>query len=125
MPKLIIEYRTKDEKEKYYKSETYFIFSIESKTTTISITPNETRMFKELIYEIEKDLQDGYHLNKDESFDISEFDKSIMEYEEEYNERVGSKKIMYFKEIFEEVKSNRINSEQDVLNFLERGCYKC
>ena len=100
MPKLIIEYRTKDEKEKYYKSETYFIFSIESKTTTISIAPNETRMFKELIYEIEKDLQDGYHLNKDESFDISEFDKSIMEYEEEYNERVGSKKIMYFKEIF-------------------------
>ena len=76
MPKLKIEYRTKEQdRENYFKDNTYFTFIIKDRTTIISIAPNETRKLNDIVYGTEEELQDGYHLQEDEKFEISEFDK--------------------------------------------------
>ena len=89
MPKLEIEYRTKEQdRENYFKDNTYFTFTIKDRTTVISIAPSETRNLSDIVYGIEEELQDGYHLQKDEKFEISQFDKYVIEYEEKYKTRI-------------------------------------
>jgi len=91
MPKLKIEYRTKEQdRENYFKDNTYFTFKLKDKTTIISIAPNETEKLSDIVHEIEKELQDGHHFEKNEMFEISEFDKQIMETEENMKYRVDS-----------------------------------
>lgn len=97
MAKLIIEYRTKDEKN-CLENQTYFIFDIKTKTTTISIAPNETRKLNEIVNGIEKELQDGYHLNKDEKFNIiieKRVEKIARDYKEEEIKQIN---LMFNKE---------------------------
>lgn len=54
MAKLMIEYRTKDE-ENNLKNQTYFIFDIKTRATTISIAPDEKRKLNEIVNGIEKE----------------------------------------------------------------------
>lgn len=106
MAKLVIEYRTEDEGN-YLKGQTYFSYTFENKTTIISIAPEETRKLNEIVYGIEKQLQDGYHLQKDEKFDIKESGQFIMDWENE-NNRMDNELYPYFKFIGE----NKDNSEK-------------
>lgn len=114
MPKLIIECRENDEKENYFKENTYFIFTLKDKTTRISIAPNEKRHLKEIIDGIEESLQDGFHLNKNESFEISEFDKNIIEYERKTQKRVRNNLYNIFKNLNEQVKNGITTWENEI-----------
>ena len=98
MPKLKIEYRTKEQdRESCFKDSTYFTFTIKDRTTVISIAPNETRKLSDIVYGIEKELQDGYHLQSGEKFEIDEEIKFIMEYEKTENRRMNNELYPYFK----------------------------
>ncbi len=123
MAKLVIEYRTKDE-ENYLKGQTYFIYTFDSRTTTISIAPDETRKLREIVKGIEKELQDGFYLKENETLEIDDTDKSIMEYEEEKNRRIEGKLYPILKLIYK----NKDNPEQ-IERFLkilcESGCSEC
>lgn len=107
MNKLVIEYRTDDTKD-YVKRGTCYSFFYEDRRTVISIDPEEKRKLSEIVFGIEKQLQDGFHLQKNEHFDIDEVHKCIMEYEKENNCRVDNKIYPYTRYIFE----NKDNPEQ-------------
>ena len=119
MPKLIIEYRTEDNDNDYFKGNTYFAFTVKDKTTQISIVPNETRKLSEIVYKIEKELQDGYHFEQDEKFDISEFDKQIMELEENIGHRVNSRVYNWCKRGDEAVREGKTTFD-NLIKILER-----
>ena len=119
MPKLIIEYRTEDNDNDYFKGNTYFAFTVKDKTTQISIVPNETRKLSEIVYKIEKELQDGYHFEQDEKFDISEFDKLIMELEENIGHRVNSRVYNWCKRGDEPVREGKTTFD-NLIKILER-----
>lgn len=122
MPKLIIEYRENDEKENYFKENTYFIFTLKDKTTRISIAPNEERHLKEIVDGIEESLKDGFHLNKNESFEITEFDKDIIEYEEKYKKRIRNDIYNILRNLDEQVKDRKTTWEEIVIKTeLNRG----
>ena len=113
MPKLEIEYRTKEQdKENYFKDSTYFTFIIKDRTTVISIAPNETRKLKDIAYGIEKELQDGYHLRKHERFKISKFDKYVIEYESQINKRIDSYVYNFCKNGYKLVEEDKATLEQ-------------
>ena len=99
MGKLIIVYRTEDREDDYLKGKTYYSFLYEGKKTVISIAPGERRKLSEIVFGIEKILQDGFHLEKDERFDIDKEDKLIMEYEVEKKCRMDNKLYPYFRNI--------------------------
>lgn len=114
MQKLEIEYRTKEQgKENYFKDSTYFTFTIKDRTTVISIAPSETRNLSDIVYGIEEELQDGYHLQKDEKFEIDEEIKFIMEYEEKEDRRMDNELYPYFKFI---AQNNPEKSKQSYVN---------
>mgnify|MGYP004509743167 FL=1 len=120
MPKLEIEYRTKkQDKENYFKDSTYFTFAIKDRTTLISIAPSETRNLSDIVYGIEEELQDGYHLQKDEKFEIDEEIKFIMEYEEKEDRRMDNELYPYFRFIA----LNRNNPEKlnQLLRYVNGG----
>lgn len=102
MSKLKIEYRTEEqEKGNYFKGQTYWTFTIQDKTTVISIAPNETRKLEEIVKGIEKEAQDGFHLQENEHFEIEDADQCIMEYEKESGHRVDSELYPYTRYIFQ------------------------
>lgn len=107
MAKLFIEYRTEENDNDYFKGNTYFSFSVKDKETQISIAPNETRKLAEIVYKIEKELQDGFHFEQDEKFDISEFDKQIMELEESIGHRIHYRTYNWCKMGYEAVKQGK------------------
>lgn len=113
MPKLEIEYRTKEQdKVNYFKDSTYFTFTIKDRTTVISIAPNETRKLSNIVYGIEEELQDGYHLQKDEKFEISQFDKYVIEYEEKYKTRIDSLVYNFVKNNYKELQEGLITVQE-------------
>lgn len=113
MCKLNIEYRTKEQDENnYFKGETYFTFIFDNKTTIISIAPDETRKLSEIVYGIEKELQDGYHLNKNEKFEIEPFDKYVMEYEENSENRFNSTTYNFSKKGYQLVQEGKATYDQ-------------
>lgn len=98
MPKLKVEYRTKEQdRESCFRDSTYFVFTIKDRTTVISIAANETRNLSDIVYGIEEELQDGYHLQSGEKFEIDEEIKFIMEYEKTENRRMNNELYPYFK----------------------------
>ncbi len=121
MPKLIIEYRENDEKENYFKENTYFIFTLKDKTTRISIAPNEKRHLKEIVDGIEESLKDGFHLNKNESFEITEFDKNIIEYEEKYKKRIRNDIYNILRNLDEQIKDKIMTWKEIVTKIESRG----
>lgn len=113
MAKLKIEYRTKEQdRENYFKDSTYFIFIIEDRTTVISIAANETRKLCDIVYGIEKELQDGFHLQGDEKFEISEFDKYVIEHEEKYSTRIDSLVYNFVKNNYKELQEGLITIQE-------------
>lgn len=113
MQKLEIEYRTKEQdKENYFKDSTYFTFTFKDRTTVISIAPSETRKLSNIVYGIEEELQDGYHLQKDEKFEISEFDKYVIEYEEKYKTRIDSLVYNFVKNNYRELQEGLITVQE-------------
>lgn len=126
MKKLEIEYRTKEQdKENYFKGSTYFTFTIKGRTTVISIAPNETRNLSDIVYGIEEGLQDGYHLQKDEKFEISEFDKYVIKYESQINKRIDSKVYNICKNAYQLVEEGKTTWEHLIKELNERGCSEC
>ena len=121
MPKLIIEYRENDEKENYFKENTYFIFTLKDKTTRISIAPNEKRHLKEIVDGLEESLKDGFHLNKNESFEITEFDKNIIEYEEKYKKRIRNDIYNILRNLDEQIKDKIMTWKEIVTKIESRG----
>lgn len=116
MRKLEIEYRTKEQdKENYFKDSTYFTFTIKDRTTVISIAPSETRKLSDIVYGIEEELQDGYHLQKDEKFEISQFDKYVIEYEEKYKTRIDSLVYNFVKNNYKELQEGLITAQELIL----------
>ena len=87
---------------------------MKDKTTRISIAPNENRYLKEIVYGIEESLKDGFHLNKNESFEISEFDKNIIEYEMKTQKRVRNNLYNIFKNLNEQVKNGITTWENEI-----------
>mgnify|MGYP004563160613 FL=1 len=124
MAKLKIEYRIKDE-ESYLKGKTYFSYSLLSKTTEISIAPEETRTLDEIISGIEKELQDGFHLQKNEKFEISKFDKYVIEYEKQICKRIDSYVYNFCKNGYKLVQDGRSTWEDLIEQLEERRCSKC
>ncbi len=124
MPKLKIEYRTKEQdRENYFKDNTYFTFIIKDRTTIISIAPNETRKLNDIVYGIEEELQDGYHLQEDEKFEISEFDKYVIEYESQINKKIDSKVYNICKNAYKLVEEGKTSWECLIKVFNERGVF--
>ena len=124
MQKLEIEYRTKEQdKENYFKDSTYFTFTFKDRTTVISIAPNETRKLSDIVYGIERELQDGHHLQSEEKFEIDEDIKFIMEYEEKENRRMDNELYPYFKFIAQ----NKNNPEKlnQLLRHVNGGAEQC
>ena len=116
MRKLEIEYRTKEQdKENYFKDSTYFTFTIKDRTTVISIAPSETRKLSDIVYGIEEELQDGYHLQKDEKFEISQFDKYVIEYEEKCKTRIDSLVYNFVKNNYKELQEGLITAQELIL----------
>ena len=111
MAKLFIKYRTKDN-DNYFKGKTYFTFQLKDKITEISIAPNETEKLATILSGIEKQLQDGYHLEKDEKFEISEFDKQIIETEKHIGHRVDAETYNLCKMGYEAVISGKTTFEK-------------
>lgn len=124
MAKLKIEYRIKDEGS-YLKGKTYFSYSLLSKTTEISVAPEETRTLNEIISGIEKELQDGYHLLKDEKFEINEFDKYVIEYEKQICKRIDSYVYNFCKNGYKLVQDGKATWENLIEQLDERRCSKC
>ncbi len=124
MAKLKIEYRIKDE-ESYLKGKTYFRYSLSSKITEISIAPEETRTLDEIIRGIEKELQDGFHLQKNEKFEISEFDKYVIKYEKQICKRIDSYVYNFCKNGYKLVQDGRSTWEDLIEQLEERRCSKC
>ena len=122
MPKLFIEYRTEENYNDYFKGNTCFAFTVKDKTTQISIAPNETRGLAEIVYGIEKELQDGYHLEKDEKFEISEFDSLVMEFEENKKSRINYKVYNLCKMGYEAVKQGKTTFD-NLIKTLESEVY--
>ena len=113
MQKLEIEYRTKEQdKENYFKDSTYFTFTFKDRTTVISIEPNETRKLSDIVYGIEEEVQDGYHLQKDEKFEISQFDKYVIEHEEKYKTRIDSLVYNFVKNNYKELQEGLITVQE-------------
>lgn len=126
MTKLNIEYRTKEQERKNcFKNSTYFTFIIKDRTTVISIAPNETRKLKDIIYGIEEELQDGYHLQKYEKFEISKFDKYVIEYESQINKRIDSKVYNICKNAYQLVEEGKTTWEQSIKSLEKTNCSKC
>lgn len=124
MPKLEIEYRTKEQdKENYFKDNTYFSFTIKDRTTVISIAPNETRKLNDIVYGIEEELQDGYHLQKDEKFEISKFDKYVIEYESQIGKRIDSEVYNFCKRGYKLVEEGKTTWEHLIKVIDESRCY--
>jgi len=119
MQKLFIEYREEDKENDYYKGNTYFTFTIDNKVTEISIAPNETRLLKEIVYGIEKQLQDGYHLEKNEKFEISELDKEIIRQEENMKCRVNSRVYNLCKMAYEKILQEKTTLD-DIIRILRK-----
>lgn len=123
MPKLKIEYRTKEQdRENYFKDNTYFTFIIKDRITIISIAPNETRKLSDIVYGIEEELQDGYHLEKDEKFEISEFDSLVMEFEENKKSRINYKVYNLCKMGYEAVRQGKTTFD-NLIKTLESEVY--
>lgn len=126
MAKLKIEYRTKEQENKNcFKNSTYFTFTIKDRTTVISITPNETRKLKDIVYGIERELQDGYHLQKDERFEICKFDRYVIEYESQTNKRIDSKVYNICKNAYQSVEEGKTTWEHLIKILNERWCSEC
>lgn len=124
MAKLKIEYRKQGNKN-YFGNNTYFTYIFENKNTVISIAPNETRMLKEIIDGIEEELQDGYHLQKDEKFEISKFDKYVIEYEILMSKRIDSYVYNFCKNGYKLVEEGKTTWEH-LIKVLNKGrCPKC
>lgn len=81
MAKLSIVYRIKDNENDYFRGKTHYTYSFVNGNTEISIAPNETRKLADIVYGIEKDLQNGYTLQENEKFEIDEVSKAVMEVE--------------------------------------------
>lgn len=126
MTKLKIEYRTKEQEIKNcFKDSTYFTFTIKDRTTVISIAPNETRKLRDIVYGIEKELQDGYHLQKYEKFEISKFDKYVIEYESQINQRIDSNVYNICKNAYQLIEEGKTTWEHLIEVFNEGGCSEC
>lgn len=124
MAKLKIEYRTeKQDREDYFKDSTYFTFKLKDKTTIISIAPNETEKLSDIVYGIERELQDGHHLQSGEKFKIDEDVKFIMEYEEKEGRRMDNELYSYFRFIAQ----NKNNPEKlnQLLRYVNGGTEQC
>lgn len=126
MAKLKIEYRTKEQdKENYFKDSTYFTFTIKDRTTIISIAQNEKRTLDEIISGIEKELQDGFRLQKNEKFEISKFDKYVIEYEKQICKRIDSYVYNFCKNGYKLVQDRKATWEDLIEQLEERRCSKC
>lgn len=100
-----------------------FTFAIKDRTTVISIAPNETEKLSDIVYGIERELQDGHHLQSEEKFEIDEDIKFIMEYEEKENRRMDNELYPYFKFIAQ----NKNNPEKlnQLLRHVNGGAEQC
>ncbi len=122
MAKLKIEYRTeKQDRENYFKDSTYFTFKLKDKITIISIAPNETEKLSDIVYGIERELQDGHHLQSGEKFEIDEDVKFIMEYEEKEGRRMDNELYPYFKFIAQ----NNPEKLNQLLRYVNGGTEQC
>lgn len=123
MVKLNIEYRIKDNENDYFKGQTYHIISFESKVATISIAPNETRKLKELVDNIAEDLKNRTYLGEDEKFEIDDFNKSIMEYEESKNERADNNVYNILKLLYPQLEDGKINTFEEAMEYLNNEIF--
>ena len=119
MAKLEIIYRIKDDERDYFKGQTYRIISFESKIATISIAPNETRRLKELVDGITKDLKSRTYFNEDEEIEIDNFEREIMQYEVNYNKRVGNNVHNILKLLYPQLESGEINTIEEAMTYIE------
>lgn len=119
MAKLTIIYRTEDDDKDYFKGKTYYSFLNDLKTTTISIAPNETRKLADIVYGIEKELQNGFNLQKDEKFEIEKVDKTIMDIEKDKNERVDNLVCSYVKRGYQAILKGKTTLEE-ITKMLEK-----
>lgn len=119
MAKLNIEYRIKDNENDYFKGNTYRIISFESKIATISIAPNETRRLKEIVNGITEDLKNKTYFDENEEIEIDDFEKEIMQYEENYNKRVGNNVHNILKLLYPKLESGEINTIEEAMTYVE------
>lgn len=60
-------------------------------------------------------MQDGYYLQKDEKFEISELDKYVIEYEEKYKTRIDSLVYNFVKNNCRELQEGLITVQELIL----------
>ena len=119
MVKLNINYRIKDNERDYYKGQTYYSISLESRITTISICPNEKRKLKEIVDGIIEELKFRTYLKEDELVEIENFEKEIMNFEETNNERVNNKMHNILKLLYPHLENGNINTVEEARKYLD------
>lgn len=119
MAKLNIIYRVKYYEDDYYSGKTYQTISFESKTATISIAPNETRKSKDLVDSTIKDLKNRTYFDKDETVETDDFEKKIMKYEIDQNERVSNNVHNILKELYPKLEEGAITTVDEAIKYLK------
>ena len=123
MVKLNINYRIKDNERDYFKGQTYYSISLESRITTISISPNEKRKLKEIVDGVTEELKTRTYLQKDELIEIEKFEKEIMKYEENNNERVDNNVHNILKILYPRLEEGKFNTVEEAMEYLNNEVF--
>lgn len=123
MVKLNINYRIRDNKKDYFKGQTYYTISFESKIAIISISPNEKRKLKEIVDGVTEELKTRTYLQKDELIEIEKFEKEIMKYEENNNERVDNNVHNILKILYPQLEEGKFNTVEEAMEYLNNEIF--
>ena len=124
MAKLEIIY--KNEKDGWtHEEDTELGMDIYTGNSTLYIGMKETRMLKEMAEGVEKELKRRTLLEQDKKLEISDFDKYIIEFEQEQKERVEGIVYDLAKIGYEQVEQGRSTWEYFLNILKESRCSEC
>lgn len=122
MAKLKIVYKTE---EMFHCEETEMRMSFVKPIAELWVGTKENKKLETLVEQIESNLRKRTWLGEKEQLKISQFDKYVIEYEKQIDERINSKVYNLCKNAYKLVKEGKTTWEH-LINILdERGCSKC
>lgn len=89
------------------------------------IGTKETRELKKLKEEVEKDLRRKTLLKQEENLEVSEFDKYVIEFEDEKNERINSKVYDLCKLGYKAVEEGKTTLKELIYILEQWRCLEC
>lgn len=122
MAKLKIVYKTKG---MFHCEETEIRMSFVKPIAELWVGTKENEKLEKLVKWIENDLRRRTWLGKEETLEISEFDKYVIEYESQINKRIDSKVYNICKNAYQLVEEGKTTWEHLIKELNERGCSEC